>query len=106
VNGLGDGGQVVALFDEWGSSRAGLCRGTAESVEYLDAYLPVGYRNGVATSVATDGITTRVGGYADNNPGYFEAIVWTHVVPEPGTFAALAAALAAGLALLARRRRA
>jgi hypothetical protein len=75
--------------------------GTAASYTPLGPYLPAGYQNSIATSVAFDGHEYIVGGYAENiSTGNFQAMVWIGV-PAPTSLTVL---VAGGVALGVRRR--
>ena len=92
--------QVGKAFVGLPQGGAGIWFGTPDSFVSLAAYLPAGYVESTATSVAFDGQTYYVGGYATNvATNMHEAFLWVGV-PEP----------AAGLVVLAgmlgmRRRR-
>lgn len=84
-----------------GVNGAGVWFGTAASFLSIHQYLPPGYGQSVATSVAVENGILYVGGYAWNSASQQEAFLWTGPVPAPGSLALLAGA---GI-LTARRRR-
>ena len=79
---------------------AGIWFGTAESFTALSPFLPSGYGQSIATSVATDGARFYVGGYARNlMTNRDEAFLWIGV-PAPGSAWMLGA-----LGILAAKRK-
>lgn len=91
----------VGVANIGGLNGAGIWFGTAASFVSLHQFLPAGYWQSVATSVAHDGVNFYIGGYANSVvTGQSEAFLWTYPVPGPG-----AAALLAGAACVAGRRR-
>jgi hypothetical protein len=99
-----DGGVQVGSANFGTGNNAGLWSGTAASFLNLHSFLTPGtYSTSEATSVWTDGITTRIVGTAFNSvAGRSEAVLWT-LVPEPGTISLLAVTGMAGTSV--RRRR-
>ncbi|MEX2218286.1 MAG: hypothetical protein WD749_05950, partial [Phycisphaerales bacterium] len=75
-----------------GVNGAGVWFGTPESFLSIHQYLPPGYFNSVATSVAVENGTLYVGGYAWNGASQQEAFLWTGPIPAPGALLPLAAA--------------
>jgi hypothetical protein len=89
---------------------ASLWTGSASSWVNLSDFLPMDYRNpqggtsAHARGVWTDGITTHVVGDALNfQTGEVEAMMWTHVVPEPIAFVPFGIGVV-GLALRRKKR--
>jgi hypothetical protein len=83
---------------------AGVWFGTAESFVPLAPFLPPGYSNSSATSIAELDGTLYVGGYAYRSGTLDrEAFLWIGQIPSPGAAATLALAIVASAA---RRRRA
>jgi hypothetical protein len=94
--------QVGWSHDPVHSVSAGIWFGTASSFVSLAPYLPAGYDESFATSVAFGNGLYYVGGYAFNHVTEMpEAFLWVGI-PAPGSSAL--ALLAAGL-VVARRRR-
>jgi hypothetical protein len=75
--------------------------GTRESFLNLAQFLPPGYHGSQATSIATDGTSYYVGGFALNSASSREAFLWVGPVPAP---AGLTLLMLAGGALAWRRR--
>jgi hypothetical protein len=99
---LGTVGGAQVSFVYTGQTHAGIWFGTAGSFLRLSQFLPAGYYDSKATSIATDGQDFYVGGYATNAAtGYRDAFLWVGTVPAPSTMGVL---MAAGV-LASRRRR-
>jgi hypothetical protein len=80
---------------------AGIWFGSAASFLNLAQFLPAGYGDSYATSIATDGANYYVGGYAENlTTLHNDAFLWVGSVPAPGSLGLLA-----GAGFLASRRR-
>lgn len=83
-------------------THAGLWFGSASSFLDLSQFLPAGYFDSVATSIATDGSSYFVGGYGTSpTTGYRDAFLWVGSVPSPPGLALLATA---GLLAVRRHR--
>jgi len=97
------GGIEVGFVSTGSVTRAGLWFGTASSFLNLGQFLPPGYYDSRATSIASDGSHYFVGGYATSPiTGYSEAFLWVGTVPSPSALSLLAGA---GGVLAIRRRR-
>jgi hypothetical protein len=94
-------GGVEVGYVYTGLTYAGIWYGSASSFVNLGQFLPAGYHDSRATSIATDGTSYFVGGYAFGPSGYPEAFLWTGPVPAP---AGLTLLLGAGLIAVRRRR--
>jgi hypothetical protein len=98
--------QVGFLSNAWtgGIPHAGVWLGTAASFIDIQSYLPSRYTESEALCVYQDGNTLYIGGVAwpagGTNP-LGEAVMWVGTIPAPATLVPLAA----GLLVLARRRR-
>ena len=81
---------------------AGLWSGAAASFEDLSLGLTGSWGATSATSIWSDGIDLYIAGYGFNNTtGQYEALMWTRVIPAPGSLALLGL----GGLVAARRRR-
>jgi hypothetical protein len=89
-----------AWFGAW--DRASLWSGSAASWVDLTSFLTGQWLDTRAYDIWSDGTTTHISGVGFNlATGRYEALLWTHVVPEPGT----GLLLGLGGLLAARRRR-
>ena len=82
-------GQQVGYAQVGGVPHAGLWSGAAASWVDLHAFVPAGFSESVAQSIWRDANFTYVAGYGYNGD-FQRALLWTHPVPEPASFALLA----------------
>jgi hypothetical protein len=92
-----------AATDPSTTLHAGIWFGTAASFLDLSRFLPPGYTDSQATSIATDGTHYYVGGYARLPGSYTNAFLWVGTVPAPG--AGLLLLAGGGLTTIRRRRK-